>query len=98
MGCSPKFLLLGDGTRIQLPWLWAGFDRTWCYRRAADGKRELDEGGIETILRVDKMRFKVVNFMIERVNINGILNINFILIFLSAYRFYREEYAVRISL
>ena len=95
---SPKFLFLGDGTRVKLPWLWAGFDRTWCYRRAAEAKRQLDEGGIETILRVDRMRLKVVNFMIEQVNINGILNINLILILLPVYRFCREEYAVRTNL
>ena len=54
---SPKFLVLNNGMRVQLPWLWAGFDRSWRYRRAAEVKKQLDGRGMEVIVMVDRMRF-----------------------------------------
>ena len=50
----PKFLVLNNGMRVQLLWLWAGFDRSWRYRRAAEVKKQLDDGGIEVIVKVDE--------------------------------------------
>ena len=52
--------------RVQLPSLWAGFDRTCCYRRAAEAKRQLDSG--RTVVKVDRMRFRVVTSILQRVN------------------------------
>ena len=52
-----------------MPWLQAGFDGTWCFRRIAEAKRQLNENGIEAVIRVDRMRFKVVNFVLEQVHI-----------------------------
>ena len=53
-----------------MPWRWAGFDGTWCFRCTVEAKRQLNENGIEAVIRVDRMRFKVVNFVLEQVNMN----------------------------
>ena len=52
-----------------MPWLWVGFDGTWCFYRTAEAKRQLNENGREAVIRVDRIRFKVVNFELEQVNI-----------------------------
>ena len=54
-----------------MPWLWAGFDGSWSCRRVAEVGKQLDEGGIETIVKVDRMRFRVVNSVLEKVNMIG---------------------------
>ena len=63
-----KIFYLKNGIRIQMPWLWAGFDGSWSCRRVAEVRRQLDEGGIETLVKVDRMRFTVVNSVLEKVN------------------------------
>ena len=55
-----KFFHLKNGIRIQMPWLWAGFDGSWSCRRVAEVRRQLDEGGIKTVVKVDRMRLIVV--------------------------------------
>ena len=38
----PEYFYSEDGTKIQMPWLWAGFDGTWCFRRTSEAKRPLN--------------------------------------------------------
>ena len=42
------------------------FDKTWCYSRVAEAKRQLDSG--RTVVKVDRMRFRVMNSALEQVN------------------------------
>ena len=65
----PKNFYLEDGTKIQIPWFWVGFKESWCFHRTFEAKKQLNENGIEAVIRVDRMRFKVVNFVLEQVNI-----------------------------